>query len=135
MKFNLEKSLGVSVQSCQPDQITLQMLSQGGDAPVQETRVCTKSVVLCPTGEVIDWDLNHFDALTESHFGLVWQHQPELVIFGTGQSQHFPAARLLEPFARSAIGIEVMDTTAACRTYNIVQSEGRKAMALLIIES
>jgi uncharacterized protein len=60
---------------------------------------------------------------------------PELLILGTGRRQRFPRAELLAPLAEAGIGWEVMDTGAACRTYNILMSEGRNvAAALLMIE-
>lgn len=59
----------------------------------------------------------------------------ELVILGTGHQQVFPPAAWLGLFAQQRIGLECMDTAAACRTYNILASEGRKVIAALILDS
>ena len=59
----------------------------------------------------------------------------ELVILGTGRRQMFPPAPWLAPFLQKRLGLEAMDTTAACRTYNILAGEGRRVVAALLIES
>lgn len=134
MKFILEKALGVSIQSCLPGEVTLQVLSQGEEGMLQKLVTYQTSIALFPQGEVRDWPPAHFEQLEAEHFALIQEAMPELVILGTGKTQRFPAAQIMQQCAQAGIGLEVMDTTAACRTYNIVQSEGRNAMALLIIE-
>jgi len=57
----------------------------------------------------------------------------EIILLGTGQKQHFPDRRLFIPLYDKSIGIEVMDTPAACRTYNILLEEGRTVTAVLLI--
>ena len=57
-----------------------------------------------------------------------------IVLLGTGSRQRFPAAALLRPLIQRRVGIEVMDSYAACRTYNILMAEGRDVAAALIIE-
>lgn len=59
----------------------------------------------------------------------------DLVILGTGLRLRFPPAAWMAPFAQQRVGLETMDTAAACRTYNILASEGRKVLAALILES
>ena len=59
--------------------------------------------------------------------------QPEVVLIGTGVRQVFPAAAFGAQFLRSGIGFEVMDTGAACRTFNVLVGEQRRAVALLIV--
>ena len=74
--------------------------------------------------------------LTETHFAMVAALKPEIVLLGTGARQQFPLPRLLRPLLTQGIGVEVMDTAAACRTYNIIMLEGRRvAAALLMIEA
>ncbi|MGC1523119.1 MAG: MTH938/NDUFAF3 family protein [Steroidobacteraceae bacterium] len=58
---------------------------------------------------------------------------PELVLLGTGQRQIFPDASFRAEFLRAGIGFEVMDTGAACRTFNVLVTEQRRAVALLIV--
>ncbi|HET8694282.1 MAG TPA: MTH938/NDUFAF3 family protein, partial [Aquabacterium sp.] len=71
---------------------------------------------------------------TEAHFLQIAQAQPEVVIFGSGTTLRFPAPSLLRPLMAARIGIETMDTAAACRTYNILVAEGRRVMAALLLE-
>ncbi|MDH4182570.1 MAG: MTH938/NDUFAF3 family protein, partial [Betaproteobacteria bacterium] len=59
----------------------------------------------------------------------------EVVLLGTGSRQHFPHPRLSRSLADARIGLEAMNTAAACRTYNILMAEGRKVAAALIPES
>ena len=58
----------------------------------------------------------------------------ELVILGTGDRLHFVPAAWQSPFAEHRVGLETMDTAAACRTYNILVGEGRKVVLALIVE-
>jgi uncharacterized protein len=58
---------------------------------------------------------------------------PELVLLGTGQRQIFPPASLRAEFLRAGIGFEVMDTGAACRTFNVLVAEQRRVVALLMV--
>ena len=57
---------------------------------------------------------------------------PEVILIGTGRQQRFPHPQTLAPAAQQGIGVEIMDTAAACRTYNILVAEGRRAAALLM---
>ncbi len=62
-------------------------------------------------------------------------HAPELVIFGSGERIRFVAPALLRPLIERGIGVETMDTGAACRTYNVLASEGRTVVAALLLET
>lgn len=57
---------------------------------------------------------------------------PEIVIVGTGRTHVFPPSELFVPLIRGGIGVEIMSTSAACRTYNILLAEGRNVLALLL---
>jgi uncharacterized protein len=61
--------------------------------------------------------------------------KPELIIIGTGKRQHFPKPELLKILIAAKIGFEVMDSQAACRTYNILVGEGRQVLLALIVEA
>jgi uncharacterized protein len=90
--------------------------------------------VIGSRGEKFDWDCQHFEDLTEAHFTLAAASKPELVIFGSGDRIRFAPPALLRALMAQRIGIETMDTLAACRTYNILAGEGRRVIAALIIE-
>ena len=55
------------------------------------------------------------------------------MLFGAGAAQRFPHPRLLAPLTDARVGLEVMDTPAACRTFNILAAEGRRVLAALVV--
>jgi uncharacterized protein len=67
-------------------------------------------------------------------FAFIGEAKPEIVILGTGATQRFPAPELTRALAATGVGVEVMDSKAACRTYNILVTEGRKVIAAILIE-
>ena len=89
--------------------------------------------VLTPDGVVEGFAAGGFDALTEADFAALLAQQPEIVLLGTGRTQRFPHPRLSAALAAAHVGLEVMDTRAACRTYNILLGEGRRVVAAVIL--
>ncbi|MEW5942578.1 MAG: Mth938-like domain-containing protein [Pseudomonadota bacterium] len=92
-----------------------------------------RSLILLPDRMVENWEAEDFAALTAAHFEAIASLAPELVLLGTGPTLRFPSPALSQALARANIGLEAMDTPAACRTYNILMAEGRKVAAALII--
>ena len=90
-----------------------------------------KSVVVSPHA-VIEWEVSGFEALTAAHFGFIEALKPEIVILGTGAAQRFPRPELSRALAATVVGVEVMDSRAARRTYNILATEGRKVVAAVL---
>jgi uncharacterized protein len=86
-------------------------------------------------GEVVAWPVDRLQALTAAHFEQVLALRPELVIFGSGARLRFVSPALSRSLIEHGIGMETMDTAAACRTYNVLAAEGRSVVAALIIES
>ena len=80
------------------------------------------------------WAPGGFDALTANDFAMLAALEPEVVILGTGASMRFPHPRLTHPLSDARIGLEVMDTPAACRTFNILAAEGRKVAAAILVQ-
>ncbi|RYF45844.1 MAG: hypothetical protein EOO27_40585, partial [Comamonadaceae bacterium] len=80
------------------------------------------------------WPCSSFESLTEAHFAVLAALQPEVVIFGSGSRIRFPRPAWIAPLVRQGVGVETMDTAAACRTYNILAAEGRHVVAALLIE-
>jgi uncharacterized protein len=104
-----------------------------GDGYVEINRLRFESaLILQPEGEVLDWPAASFEALAAEHFEALLEHAPEIVILGTGERQRFPHPRLTAALTNARIGVEVMDTRAACRTYNILMSEGRRVLAVML---
>lgn len=94
----------------------------------------TKSLIVSAEEVVQPWPVEDFQALTAQHFEALAERGPEIVLLGTGRRQRFPHPRLTQPLAQARIGLEVMDTAAACRTYNILLSEGRRVLAAMLLE-
>jgi uncharacterized protein len=91
------------------------------------------SLIVLPNRIVTDWQVMDFASLAESHFERIAQCAPEIVLLGTGPTHRFVHPRLARALTESGIGLECMDTAAACRTYNILLAEGRHVAAALII--
>ncbi|MBI5107758.1 MAG: Mth938-like domain-containing protein [Rhodocyclales bacterium] len=97
-------------------------------------RPLTKSFLLTPKRLIEDWSPASFEALAEADFAAIAEIGIPIVLLGTGSRQRFPAPKLLRALIERRVGVEVMDTHAACRTYNILMAEGRDVAAALIIE-
>jgi len=95
----------------------------------------TESVIVPWQGVVVAWNVDAFDSLRADHFARIAALKPELVIFGSGARLRFPAPALLRPLIDAGIGIETMDTAAACRTYNVLLAESRAVVAALLFEA
>jgi uncharacterized protein len=94
----------------------------------------THSVIVPWLGAVTAWPVADFAELDDTHFAALALHAPELVIFGSGPRLRFPNAAWLRPLIERRIGVETMDTAAACRTYNVLLAEGRSVLAALIFQ-
>ena len=90
-----------------------------------------RSLIILPERIVEDWPAQTFEQLAVEHFEQLLSLQPEIVLLGTGAALRFPHPSLTRILIAAKIGVEVMDTNAACRTYNILTSEGRRVAAPL----
>ncbi|GAB4063484.1 Mth938-like domain-containing protein [Uliginosibacterium sediminicola] len=95
----------------------------------------TASLIVMPDKLVTGWAPGGFDALTAADFQQIRALDPALVLIGTGARQRFPKPALLRALIEAQIGYEVMDTGSACRTYNILASEGRVVAAALLLDA
>lgn len=91
------------------------------------------SLIVQPEKIIEPWQVSVSDVLTEAHFTVLAELELEVLLLGTGARLRFPAPQLIHQLARRGIGLEAMDTFAACRTYNILAAEGRKVAAALIL--
>lgn len=97
---------------------------------IDDTRY-THSLIVSPHYLLADWDAS-FEQLKPSHFECILQLNPPIFILGTGKQARFPSKAIYEFFAKHHIGFECMNTGAACRTYTVLASEGRKVAAGLL---
>ena len=107
-----------------------------GDGYVEINRApYSHAVLLSSDGAIQEWGVQSFKELSAADFSQMASLKPELIIIGTGKRQHFPKPELLKTLIAAKIGFEVMDSQAACRTYNILVGEGRQVLLALIVES
>lgn len=92
------------------------------------------SVLVCGNTADADWAPNGFAGLNAEQFERLANSGAEIVLFGSGDRQRFPHPELLKPLINKGIGLEVMDTKAACRTYNILVAEGRHVACGVIVD-
>jgi uncharacterized protein len=137
VKFDLQTPAELRIHAYDTGAITL-AVPRGLELELAvdpETGLCqvTESLILTSRRIITDWEPNHLEELTATHLEMVLSLDPELVLLGTGARQQFPAMELLSRFHRAQIGVEVMDTAAACRTFNILIAEGRHVAAALLM--
>jgi len=92
-----------------------------------------QSLLICQNKLNENWSINNIEALSDEHINQVLAFNPELIIIGTGQKLVFPPVTSYSSIIKRGIGVDFMDTHAACRTYNILVSEGRSVVAGLIL--
>ena len=121
MKFHLQTPTANVIKALGADWVRI------GDVDYRQNLVVTPDAV--STG----WAPSGFAALAESDLAALLEHRPELVLLGTGAKQRLPHPRLLRALSEARVGVEVMDTSAACRTFNILIAEDRRVVAALVL--
>ena len=110
------------------------MITAYGDDYVSVNGARRASNVIVTAGEVRDWSAADFAHLSVDDFAALATLGVEIVLLGTGARQRFPHPRLTAPLGQAHIGLEVMDSKAACRTYNILVAEERRVALALLFE-
>ncbi len=122
MQFNLDTTTGLSIRSYSPGRLRL------GDDDL------TSPVIINSTQVIItDWAAPVIGELRLDDLQPALDEKPELILLGTGDQHVFPPARVVAEILRQGIGFECMNTGAACRTFNVLVSEGRQVVAALIV--
>lgn len=91
------------------------------------------NVLVMPDSPVAAWDVQNPVLMTPEQISRLAQLDVEILLIGTGAKLRFPPPDTLQPLLKAGIGVEAMDTTAACRTYNILMGEGRKVAAAVVV--
>jgi len=124
MKFTLQTDATLNlVRACTAAQIRVR------------DHVITSSAILTGEKLVLDWPPRSVATLTPDHLRTVLALEPELILLGTGERQCFPDPSVMDVALGAGVGLEVMDTRAACRTYNVLVQEGRRVAAAVLIEA
>jgi uncharacterized protein len=122
MKFQPDQLAGTNVLTrVEPDRVWVGALEYG------------HSVIVPWTGPVQRWAPVTFEQLQPEHFEAVTRLDAAVVIFGSGARLRFPPAAMLRSLIQRGVGVETMDTPAACRTYNVLAAEGRQVVAALLM--
>ena len=140
MKFNLEKSSGIRIHAYDPGIVTLALPSQLKCPKMAETDADEPSLCRISHNIIISSKAIHqhespanYDELGQQHINFALGFNPEIILLGTGDHIHFPAPQLISLAANRGVGMEVMDTAAACRTFNILVGESRQVVAILLM--
>jgi len=122
LKFQPDRLDGVNVVSAfAPGQIVVNAQPWDG------------SVIVPWRGEVQAWPPRKPDALAAHHVEALLQHRPEVVIYGSGASLRFAHPSIMRALIDARIGYETMDSAAACRTYNVLATEGRRVLLAVLV--
>jgi len=122
VKFHLSTAEGNVFTGHGPDYVRIGVVEYRDNVLVTPERVAT------------GWTAGGFDTLSEADFEALAALKPEVVLLGTGTRLRFPHPRLTRALTDAGIGVEVMDTPATCRTFNILAAEGRKVLAAVILD-
>lgn len=123
MKFTRELSARLVVRSVSADTILI------------NDDKYTESIALTAERLLGIWPTTPVKDLSAADFERVFDVDPDVVLLGTGDSNVFPPRELMFAFARKGVGLEVMDTAAAARTFNVLANEGRRVAAVLYLHS
>jgi len=122
MKFTLETGTRANyVSAC-----------RAGAVRIGEREFNHSVVVLAHT--LLAWPVHSAAALRWEDLQVVLEHEPDIILLGTGAAQVFPPFSIPAELSRRRVGFEAMDTAAACRTFNVLLAEDRRVAAALIIE-
>ena len=137
MKFNLDSTTGHTIVRYDVGEIQLHLNGMPPVEGIEKTaRIVRTSAIITPETIIENWPPTAPAGVLPLHIQQVLEFHPEIVILGTGRSLRFPAQEVIQVCHQAGAGFEVMDTGAACRTYNILAGEGRRvAAALLMIEA
>lgn len=111
--------------------MTVRKVSPGEILVGNET--ITENIVLTAERDIERWPVDDVSRFAAEDFAAIIESRPEIVVLGTGWQPALPPREVLFTMARHGIGFESMDTPAACRTFNILINEGRRAAAVLIV--
>lgn len=133
MQLSLDNNLGqYSIKAYDNEGLEIIVPPSMTDKERPEIQRIDYSIILSPR-QLRAWTPDSHEELDEGHFGELLEWSPEVILFGSGSRLRFPPSRLLAPLHRQGVGIEVMDTAAACRTFNILAGEGRQVVAALLM--
>ncbi len=134
MKFSRDNANSNRIVRYEPGSIHI-IATTSPAFPNAAPLILQTSFIITADQLITDWTPQQSEDITDAHIDEVLALRPDVILLGTGKRLRFPAPHLLAHSQQHRVGIEVMDTAAACRTYNLLAAEGRKvAAALLMID-
>ena len=134
MKFSQDTAeAGYSIHAYETGNITVTVPGGPEEKGLPKLLVLEKSFIISPNRLIDDWAPQQLSELTKDDLTMLGEFTPEVVLLGSGEQMRFPSPQLLSGLMSRGIGIEVMDSSAACRTYNILAGEGRSVVAAILI--
>ncbi|NOY70997.1 MAG: hypothetical protein GXP14_01260 [Gammaproteobacteria bacterium] len=146
MRILPDNNLSVyTIRACQPDSIVVfggPTGHQNGHSELPNTsftdpplpiQTIEHSLIITPDILISNWPVQTVETLSTEHIKQIVVLAPEIILLGTGKQLQWPNMKLLSEVSNNGIGIDVMTTAAACRTYNILTYEGRNVAAALMI--
>ncbi len=128
-----------SIRSYGPGEVTVILPHEPAELqddllpPSHRHETLNHSLIITPGRLIRDWPPQQFEELEQGHFDVFAELQPEILLFGTGPQLRWPEYAMTSPLLNRGIGVEVMDTAAACRTYNILMADERNVAAALLM--
>lgn len=116
-----ENKANFQIRAYQPGQIQINQ------------EILTHSLIVSPVTLIKDWPPQNIRDLTQAHLAIIIDLHPAIVLLGTESQLHFPPIEIYGDLINAGIGVEIMDTSAACRTYNALTAEERNVVAALIV--
>ncbi|VAW88247.1 hypothetical protein MNBD_GAMMA16-978 [hydrothermal vent metagenome] len=134
-----------TIRAHQPDKIIIgggpilnngkqgELASESSIKKVVPLQTLAHNFIITPRVLINDWPVQTIETLSSEHIKQIVALSPEMILLGTGNQLHWPSPHLLSESINNGIGIDIMTTAAACRTYNILTYEGRNVAAALIV--
>lgn len=140
MQFNREiDPFSHSIRSYGPGEVTVILphkpaqIQDDLQPPSLRHETLHRSIIISPRRLIRDWPPQQFEELLQAHFEIFSELRPEILLLGTGTQLRWPEYGMTKFLLNRGIGVEVMDTPAACRTYNILMGDERNVAAALLM--
>lgn len=104
-----------------------------GQIQINDT-ILTASVIVSPDKLIKNWSPQTIEALTTDTLACIPEFKPDILLIGTGSHLVFIKPAIYGALINLGIGVEIMDTSAACRTFNALSAENRNVVAALLIQ-
>ena len=134
MKFNLEKTSANIIQRYQQGEVEIRQARPEISAETGQgiAKIITKGFILAPAQLIEDWDVNE-QLLTVLDLKPIFDTHPDVILLGTGEKAIFPKHDIIHACYEAGAGVEIMNSAAACRTYNVLASEQRNVTLAMIV--